>query len=98
MTRLLPLVLLALQATLSVRTVVVAVPVTVTDSHGDRVNGLTAGNFHVLEDGVPQPITLFQHGEGAITVGLIVDRSSSMRDNLPLVATAVSAFSRGTRA
>jgi Ca-activated chloride channel family protein len=86
----------ALQATLSVRTVLVAVPVTVTDARGHRVIGLAQGNFRVLEDGRPQPVTVFHHGDGPITLGLVIDHSQSMRGHLPGVRAAVSAFSSAT--
>jgi Ca-activated chloride channel family protein len=94
--RLLVLVLL-FQATLSVRTVLVVVPVTVTDARGHRVIGLTQDNFRVYEDGRPQPVTVFHHGEGPITLGLVVDHSYSMRDNLGGVTAAVAAFSSAAR-
>jgi Ca-activated chloride channel family protein len=83
---------LLLQATLSVRTVVVVLPVTVTDGRGRRVTGLTQGDFRVHEDGRLQPVTLFHHGTGPITLGLAVDHSGSMRDNISGVTAAVGAF------
>ena len=86
----------ALQATLSVRTVLVALPVTVTDGRGHRVVGLTQDNFRVLDDGRPQPVTVFHHGDGPVTLGLVVDHSQSMRGHLPGVTAAVAAFSTAT--
>src|SRR3954466_10458368 len=83
---------LALQVTLSVRTVVVALPVTVTDGNGVRVTGLTAADFHVYDDGRLQAVTVFHHGSGPIPLGLVVDHSSSMRDTLPAVTAALAAF------
>jgi len=85
-----------LQATLSVRTVLVAVPVTVTDARGQRVIGLAQDSFRVLEDGRPRPVTLFHHGDGPITLGLVIDHSQSMRGHLPGVTAAVRAFSSAT--
>jgi Ca-activated chloride channel family protein len=87
---------LAFQATLTVRTVLVALPVTVTDVRGDRVTGLTADRFRIYADGVLQPVTQFHHGAGPITLGLVVDHSTSMRDNLPGVTAALSAFAAVT--
>jgi hypothetical protein len=70
--------LLLLQAVISVPTELVAVPVVVTDSRGHHVSGLSQDNFRVFEDGRPKPIELFHHGDGPVTLGLIVDRSPSM--------------------
>lgn len=88
---------LVAQATLSVRTVLVALPVTVTDARGHRVVGLTQDSFRIREDGREQPITVFHHGDGPITLGLVVDHSQSMRGNLPAVTAAVEAFSTVTQ-
>ena len=85
-----------LQATLSVRTVLVAVPVTVTDARGQPVIGLAPDSFRVLEDGRPQPVTVFHHGDGPVTLGLVIDHSQSMRGHLPGVTAAVRAFSSAT--
>ncbi len=82
----------ALQATFSVRTEMVVLPVTVTDTRGASVAGLTAAEFRVYDDGRLQPITLFRSGEVALTVGLIVDHSQSMRAKLSAVNAAIAAF------
>jgi Ca-activated chloride channel family protein len=85
---------LTLQATFSVRTEMVVLPVTVTDARGHRVTGLTAANFRVYDDGRLSPIALFQTGEIPITIGLIVDHSQSMSSKLNAVSSAASAFAR----
>jgi hypothetical protein len=41
---------------MSVRTELVAVPVTVTDGRGHHVSGLSQENFRVFENGRPQPM------------------------------------------
>jgi Ca-activated chloride channel family protein len=79
---------------ISVQTDLVVLPVTVTDSRGNAVLGLTEQNFRVYEDGRLQKIALFQQGDTPITVGLIVDHSRSMGPQLPEVADAVSSFAR----
>ena len=71
--------LLLLQAVFSGHAELVVLPVIVTDAHGHRVSGLTQENFRVLENGRPQPIAVFRYGDAPITLGLIVDRSQSMR-------------------
>jgi hypothetical protein len=78
MMRLLAVVLTLLQTTLSVRTVLVARPVTVTDGRGRRVLGLTRDDFRVYDGGRPQGP---RRRGTPITLGLIVDHSYSMRDN-----------------
>jgi VWFA-related protein len=90
--------LLLLQVTISVRTELVAVPVSVTDAHGQHVSGLTRENFRVFEDGRPQPIAVFHHGDAPVSLGLVVDRSQSMRAKGPALAAAVSALLRLSRA
>jgi VWFA-related protein len=86
------LLLVAMQATFSVRTEMVVLPVTVTDTRGESVAGLTAADFRVYDDGRLQPITLFRSGEVALTVGLVVDHSQSMRSKLSAVNAAIAAF------
>ncbi len=90
-------VLLLLQAVISVRTELVAVPVVVTDAGGHRVDGLTQDNFRVFEDGRPQPVAVFQSGDTPVTVGLVVDRSQSMRPKGAALLTTVSAIARASR-
>lgn len=97
MIRLLPACFLLLQAVISVRTELVAVPVTVTDAHGHQVSGLQRENFRVFEDGRPQPIAIFQHGDAPITLGLIVDRSQSMRPKHSELLIAVSTLLQSSR-
>ncbi len=86
----------AAQAGISVKSELVALPVSVTDANGNFVSGLTQQNFRVSEDGRLQEISLFQHGDTPVTVGLIVDHSRSMGSKLPEVADAVSAFARSS--
>jgi VWFA-related protein len=54
------------------------VTATVTDSNGRFVSGLRKEDFHVFEDGVEQPITHFNAERVPVSLGLIVDTSSSM--------------------
>ncbi|HXX19943.1 MAG TPA: VWA domain-containing protein [Candidatus Acidoferrum sp.] len=84
------------QSSLSSRTDLVALPVSVTDGHGNFVAGLAIENFRVLEDGQPQNITFFEQENTPITVGLIVDHSGSMGPKLRDVAAAVLAFAHSS--
>lgn len=97
MIALVPAVLLLLQAVISVRTELVAVPVVVTDGRGHHVRGLQPENFRVFEDGRLQPVAVFHHGDAAVTLGLIVDRSQSMRMKTPALVAAVAALLQSGR-
>lgn len=89
--------LLLLQAVLTVRTELVVVPVTVTDALGRHVSGLGQENFRVSEDGRPQPISVFSRGDAPLTLGLVVDRSQSMRAKTPALLSAVAALAASSR-
>ena len=95
--RVLSAALLLLQAVISVHTELVAVPVVVTDSRGHHVSGLNQDNFQVFEDGRPQPIAVFHHGNGPVTLGLIVDRSQSMRPKSAVLQAVVLALLQSSR-
>lgn len=57
---------------------VVEVYATVTDTKGEPIRGLTAADFQVLEDGVPQSVSAFAAGDFPLDVALAIDRSFSM--------------------
>lgn len=78
------------------KTELVVLPVSVTDSDGSFVSGLSLQNFRVYENGRLQQITAFQDGDTPVTVGLIVDHSRSMGPKLAEVAEAVSAFAQSS--
>ncbi len=95
--RLLACLLIAQQATFSVRTEMVVLPVTVTDERGQSVAGLTADRFRIYDEGRLQPIALFRSGDVPLTVGLIVDFSQSMRPKRIAAQAAIAAFARAGR-
>src|SRR5207248_3088460 len=74
----------------------VEVYASVTTRHGDPVGGLTARDFRVSEDGLPQTITTFAAGEFPLAVAIGVDRSFSMGadrgSRLDLAKSAARAF------
>jgi len=71
----------------------VEVYTTVIGSDGRAVRGLTASDFTLLEDGVPQPITTFIDGDFPASVALAIDRSFSMQGTpLTMARTAGRAF------
>ena len=70
----------------------VQLPVTVNDKNGLMVAGLTQENFQILEDKVPQEISLFKHEDIPLSMGLILDNSGSMRPKRERVHTAALTF------
>ncbi|HWR54082.1 MAG TPA: VWA domain-containing protein [Bryobacteraceae bacterium] len=68
----------------------VVLPVTVTDRRGGFVSGLNESDFTVYEDGKPRKIAFFSSRDVPVTVGLVVDNSSSMRPRR--VATNLAAL------
>jgi len=70
----------------------VLLDVSVKDSGGGFVSGLTKGNFKVFENGKPQEVTQFANADIPVTVGLVVDESGSMRPKKPQVVAASLAF------
>ena len=57
----------------------VLVDTTVRDQKGRIVSGLQKANFHVLEDGVEQPIRVFSESQLPLAIAIVVDKSGSMR-------------------
>jgi Ca-activated chloride channel family protein len=78
------LLLVISQDTLQVKVSLVSVGVRVTDSRLRSISGLKAGDFSVLDDGVPQKIEFFSSEEQPITLGILLDHSSSMASNAKL--------------
>jgi hypothetical protein len=75
----------------------VPLTVTVTDRAGKHVTGPTGGDFTVFEDGVQQPLSFFAGEDVPLDVALVIDASSSMRADLPLVQKAASGLIRTLR-
>jgi Ca-activated chloride channel homolog len=69
----------------------VVLPVSVTEK-GSFVPGLTKEDFQVYEDGQPQTITMFDHRDVPVTVGLVLDSSGSMSRNRDEVVKAATDF------
>ena len=65
--------------------------VSVTDKSGNPVLELPQSAFHVLVDGVEQPVGSFQPHEVPISMGLVIDNSAKMRDKRPQLRRAVLA-------
>jgi Ca-activated chloride channel family protein len=66
-------------------TELVTLNVRVIDRNNRPIGNVQQAEFHVLEDGVPQPIEYFTKEEVPISYGLAVDTSGSLRSQLQSV-------------
>ncbi|MEA2202585.1 MAG: Ca-activated chloride channel [Solirubrobacteraceae bacterium] len=67
---------------ISVRTDLVAVLVTVTDSRGRRISDLTQQDFSLMDDGRDSKIDYFASGTERIALAFVLDNSGSLREQL----------------
>lgn len=77
---------------ISTDVLLVLLDVSVKDSKGGYVSGLSKDDFHVYENGRAQKLTVFSSGDEPVTVGLVIDESGSMRPKHDLVITAGLSF------
>ena len=82
----------AQQPTFRSGTQTVPLYITVTDSAGRLVPNLTKDDFTVLDNGVPQEITVFDNTVRPITSVVMLDTSGSMTLNLDLMKAAAEQF------
>jgi Ca-activated chloride channel family protein len=68
--------------------------VVVTDSSGRFHSGLSAEDFEILEDGVPQRLRFFTNERTPVRVVLLLDNSSSIHHSLDGVKQAANNFLR----
>jgi VWFA-related protein len=80
------------ETTFKAGTRTVAVYATVTDQTGRLVPDLTRDNFEVEDNSKRQALTLFANDIQPITIVMLLDRSTSMRENFRLVEEAAEAF------
>ena len=73
-------------------TILVLIPVAVTDAQNRFVLGLQKEDFHLLEDGVEQNITHFSGEDAPLSIGLVFDESGSMDYKLQTSRLAVAEF------
>jgi Ca-activated chloride channel homolog len=69
---------------------------TVTDQEGGLISTLGEQDFEVYENGVRQRIRLFSNEDIPVTVGLVVDHSTTMRRKLAEVSAAARTFVRSS--
>lgn len=74
----------------------VSLGVTVTERDGRFVTDLRAEDFEIVEDGAPQSVRLFVRGDASpappLHLGLLLDSSGSMEDDIALSRTAAIKF------
>jgi Ca-activated chloride channel family protein len=81
---------------ISVDVALVVLEATIRDHEGHAVPRLKSEDFKVFEDGRPQPVRLFRHGDTPVTVGLVIDHSGSMKAKLEEVTAGARAFVRSS--
>ncbi len=74
----------------------VVLPVIVTNRQGGFVGNLSRDAFAVYDNGQPVPIELFSSEDTPVTVGLILDASSSMAPKIGELVAASLAFARSS--
>jgi Ca-activated chloride channel homolog len=77
---------------ISVDVAMVVLHATVSDRKGGFASKLGEQDFEVYEDGVRQHIRLFRNEDVPVTVGLVVDHSTTMRPKLAEVTAATRTF------
>jgi hypothetical protein len=70
---------------INVSTELVQVSVVALDQEGRVATGLTKQDFELFEDGVKQDIVECMNETAPVSTALVLDKSRSMRSNLPLV-------------
>jgi VWFA-related protein len=81
----------------SIEVSVVELPVSVTDEAGAPIPNLTADDFSILEDGKPQKVATFNYASKLpIAVGILMDRSGSMKPRMDDAKAAASSFLTST--
>jgi VWFA-related protein len=80
------------EATFAVGARTVRVPVSVVDSRGQPVLGLSGEDFRVAEDGKRQKVTLFSRERRPLRIALALDVSRSMDDKIRQVEEALLHF------
>jgi VWFA-related protein len=75
----------------------VVLHVSVRDSGGRYVAGLTKDSFTVIDDAKPQTLEMFSADEVPATVGFLIDNSNSMRPSRERVVASAVAFAQHSR-
>jgi VWFA-related protein len=70
----------------------VMLDVSVKDSNGKFVGGLTTDAFKIRENGTPQEVRYFQTEDMPVTSGIVLDGSASMRQKRSEAILAALSF------
>lgn len=81
-------------ASFTAQTKLVLVPVTVTDRDGKTVTDLKQEHFRITDGSMPREIVSFSRVDTAISMGIVLDLSASMKPKLPYAIGAVQAIAR----
>src|SRR3954467_2726860 len=79
-------------ASINVDVNLVNVFLTVQDSNGKFISGLSSSDFKVYDDDIEQKIATFEKDAVDSSFGILIDNSGSMVDTLPLMKTGVRNF------
>ena len=82
---------------IKVDTLLLTMPLTVTDSKGRNIAGLKKESFTIFENGIEQDIEYFFNEEAPMNVALVIDTSASTRDALDNIQRAARDFIRVLR-
>ena len=80
------------QATIRKNVDLVLVPVTITDKMDRLITGLDKENFRLYENKREQPIQHFSSEDGPVSIGIILDTSTSMSSKINRAQDAVREF------
>jgi Ca-activated chloride channel family protein len=76
---------------------IVLLNATITDAAGKPFTGLNRSQFKILEDGVPQEISIFETQETPFAAVILLDTSGSMEQQISLARSAAINFLDGLR-
>jgi len=80
------------EGAVKLETYLVNLNVSATDKAGKAMPGLTKNDFIVEEDGVPQKISFFSPQQSPFNLVLLIDLSTSMRDEIDLIKETAAHF------
>jgi len=92
-----PIKVLGADTTFRASSNVVSIYTTVSDAHRRLVPDLTEHDFEVVDNGTAQPVTVFFRDVQPFTLVTLLDTSSSMTGNLPVLRRAAMALVAGLR-
>src|SRR5947207_2521295 len=80
------------EAPIKVETLLINIPLVVSDRDGRHIGGLAKEDFTILLDGEKQTIEYFADADESVSVAIIIDISGSTRPYLPSIRDAAKTF------